>query len=70
VLVEVLRRIGPDLQRTRIKSAAESLHDWKLGIDTPVSFAADKHQGLNQVYYTVAENERFVRLLDWKRWRK
>jgi ABC-type branched-subunit amino acid transport system substrate-binding protein len=70
VLLEVLRRIGPTLDRSRIPAAAESLHDWDLGIGTPVSFAAHKHQGLDKVYYTVAEKGRFVRLTDWKRWSK
>jgi ABC-type branched-subunit amino acid transport system substrate-binding protein len=70
VLVEVLRKVGPDLDRARIPAAVESLTDLDLGIDIHASFGAAHHQGLDQVYYTVVDDGRFVRLLDWKRFAK
>jgi ABC-type branched-subunit amino acid transport system substrate-binding protein len=70
VLVEVLRRMGPELDRTQIKRTVESIHDLDVGIDTPVSYGPGKHQGLDEVYYTVAENGHFVRVSNWNRWRK
>lgn len=70
LLVEILKRMGPALEKHRIKHVVESIHDLDLGIGIPVSFGPSRHQGLNQVYYTVVENGRFVRLTDWNRWRQ
>jgi ABC-type branched-subunit amino acid transport system substrate-binding protein len=70
VLVEVLRRLGPEPQRARLRAAAESIRGLDLGIGVPVSFGPGKHQGLDQVYYTVAEEGRFVPVADWKKWAK
>jgi branched-chain amino acid transport system substrate-binding protein len=70
LLVEVLRRMGPDPRRERIKEVVESIKDLDLGIDATVSFGPGKHQGLDQVYYTVASDGRFVTLKDWKVWSK
>jgi ABC-type branched-subunit amino acid transport system substrate-binding protein len=70
VLVEVLRRLGPDPDRTRLRATVEAIRDLDLGIGVPVSFGPDKHQGLDQVYYTVAEDGRFVPIRDWTRWAK
>jgi branched-chain amino acid transport system substrate-binding protein len=68
--VEILKRMGPSLDRAAIKNAVESIHNWDLGIGTPVSFDAHKHQGLDNVYFTVAQDGKFVRIDDWKRWAK
>ncbi len=70
VLVEILKKMGPDPHPGQIRSTVESIHELDLGIGVPVSFGAGKHQGLDRVYYTVAENGRFVPVADWKRWQK
>jgi ABC-type branched-subunit amino acid transport system substrate-binding protein len=70
VLVEVLRRLGPEPERARLRATVEAIRDLDLGIGVPVSFGPDKHQGLDQVYYTVAEGGRFVPVRDWTRWAK
>jgi ABC-type branched-subunit amino acid transport system substrate-binding protein len=70
VLVEVLRRMGPELERTRLRATVESVRDLDLGIGVPVSFGPGKRQGLDQVYYTTVEDGRFVPVRDWKRWAK
>jgi hypothetical protein len=69
LLVEVLRRMGPRLERKRLPEVVESIRDFDLGIEHPVSFGPGKHQGSEQVYYTVVRDGRFVRLQDWERWR-
>lgn len=69
LLVEVLRRLGSSLERARIPAAAESIRDYDLGIDRPVSFGPGKHQGLDAVYYVTVEDGRFVPITDWSRWR-
>jgi branched-chain amino acid transport system substrate-binding protein len=70
LLVEILKRLGPNPEKKRIKAVVESVAKWDLGIDVPVSFRPDRHQGLDSVYFTTAENGRFVPLKDWARWRK
>ena len=60
VLVEGLRRAGPDLDRDRFLDAIESIQDLDLGIDNPLSFSADDHQGLERVYFTLYENGHFT----------
>jgi ABC-type branched-subunit amino acid transport system substrate-binding protein len=70
LLVEVLRRLGPELDRDQLRERAEAVRDFDLGINTPVSFGPDRHQALDQVYYRVVEGDRFVPLRSWERWRK
>jgi ABC-type branched-subunit amino acid transport system substrate-binding protein len=68
LLAEVLRKVGPELDRRRIPAAAEALGKVNLGIGAPVSFGPHKHQGLSRVYYTEVRQGRFVPLRDWRRW--
>ena len=68
LLTEVLDRVGPD---RGVREAAESIKDFDLGIDAPASFGPGKRQAMSRVYFTVAQDGRFVRLPDedWeKRW--
>ncbi len=64
VLVEGLRRAGPQLDRERFIDAIESIQDIDLGIANTLSFSPTDHQGLERVYFTVFENGRFVWLKD------
>ena len=66
VIVEGLRRAGPNLTRRRFRQGLESLHDFDLGIGAPLSFGTNRHQGLDSVYFTRVENERWVSITDWK----
>lgn len=70
LLVEILRRMGKEPTKTRIKETVERMKDIDLGIGALVSFGPDKHQGLDRVYYTTLKNGRFVPLESWERWRK
>jgi branched-chain amino acid transport system substrate-binding protein len=86
LLVEVLRRLGPQPHRSRIKAAVESIQDFDLGLgksalrrgpdqvplDVRVWFDKQRHQGLDEVYFTRVHEGRFVPLAgsDWQRWRK
>lgn len=60
VLVEGLRRAGPQLDRESFLNAIESIHDLDLGIDNPLSFSPHDHQGFERVYFTLFENGRFT----------
>lgn len=65
VLVQGLRAAGANLDRARFARALESLHGFDLGIGAGLSFSAEDHQGLSQVYFTTVENGRWVPLKDW-----
>ena len=66
VIVEGLRRAGPELTRHGFRRGLESLRDFNLGIGAPLSFGTNGHQGLNSVYFTHAENGLWVPITDWK----
>jgi ABC-type branched-subunit amino acid transport system substrate-binding protein len=59
VLVEGLRRAGPDPDREHFIDAVESIHDFSLGIANPVDYGPHDHEGLEQVYMTVIKGGRF-----------
>lgn len=66
VIVEGLRRAGPHLTRRGFRQGLESLRDYDLGIGAPLSFGANRHQGLDSVYFTRVENDSWVPITDWK----
>lgn len=55
ILLEGLRRAGPDLDTDRLVEALESIRDLDLGIGARVSFSAEDHQGSRQVWGTVLQ---------------
>ncbi|WP_052360090.1 ABC transporter substrate-binding protein [Desulfovibrio alcoholivorans] len=65
VLVEGLRRAGRDLTRERFLDAIESVRNFSVGIASPVSFAPDRHQGLERVYFTLLDKGAFTLVADW-----
>jgi len=67
VLVEGLRRAGPDPDRERFIEAVETIRDYSLGLADTLAYAAGDHQGLERVYFTKLEKGRFVLVTDWNR---
>jgi len=65
VVVEALRRTGPNLTRIGYRQALESLKNFDLGIGAPLTFGPDRHQGLDSVYFTRVDGERWVPIADW-----
>lgn len=59
ILVEGLRRAGPDLTREGFVRALESLRDYPLGGRTVVSFSPESRQGMGSVYFTRLVGGRF-----------
>ncbi len=62
LLVEILRRMGPNPRTDMIRETVETIRDYDIGIDAPVTFAPDRRQGLNIVFLTTVEDGRFVPL--------
>jgi len=65
VVVEALRRAGPNPTRVGFRQALESFKNFDLGIGAPLSFGPERHQGLDNVYFTRVEGERWVPIADW-----
>ncbi len=65
VIVEGLRRAGANPTRQGFRQALESLRGLDLGIGAPVTFTAERHQGLDNVYFTRVDGERWVPVTDW-----
>ena len=65
VIVEALRRAGANGGRQSFRQALESLRGLDLGIGAPLTFTAERHQGLDSVYFTRVEGERWVPVADW-----
>ena len=65
VIVEGLRRAGPNPTRQGLRQALESLRSFDVGIGASLSFSRERHQGLDSVYFTRVENERWVPVADW-----
>ena len=62
LLTEILRRAGGARSPARLREVAEDIRAFDLGIGTPVGFSAHDHQGLDRVYLTTVEEDRFVPL--------
>jgi ABC-type branched-subunit amino acid transport system substrate-binding protein len=65
VIVEGLRRAGPHPTRAGFRQALESLRSLDLGIGAPLTFGPERHQGLDNVYFTHVEKDRWVPIADW-----
>ena len=65
VVVEGSRRAGPNLTRHGFRQALESLRNLDLGIGAALSFGPNHHQGLDSVYFTHVEKDRWVPVADW-----
>ena len=68
VIVEALRRMKGDLEPARLKDVVESIRDFDIGIDAPISFGPNRHQALQYVYFASVERGRWVPVVDWQRW--
>ena len=65
LMTEILTRLGPNPARANIQNSVFSINDFDLGIDERVSFSPQKRQGMDQVYYTVVDGNRFIPITDW-----
>jgi branched-chain amino acid transport system substrate-binding protein len=69
LLVEVLRRMGPQPTRAKIAGVVRAIDDVDLGMGERISFRHG-NQGSNAIYYTTVRDGRFVPITDWKEWAK
>lgn len=60
MLVEILKRLGPNPKGASIERTVEGIKDYDLGINVPVNFGPDRHQGLDVVFLTTVDSGRLV----------
>ena len=55
-----------------LRAAAESLTKADIGIDVPLRFGPDRHQGLDRVYFTTVRDGKFVPMeqRQWQAWQR
>ena len=70
LLVQILSNMGSAPAKDRIKETVENVRNLDLGVGSLISFGPDKHQGLDRVYYTTLEDNKFVPLASWEKWIK
>ena len=66
LMTEILRRLGRRLDKSRLEQAVFSVRNFPMGIDQRVSFGPNRRQGMQRVYYTVADGSHFEMLYDWE----
>ena len=66
LMTEILRRLGGRPDRSRLEEAVFSVRNFPLGIGERVSFGPNRRQGMQRVYYTVADGSHFALLRDWE----
>jgi ABC-type branched-subunit amino acid transport system substrate-binding protein len=60
VMIEALKRNGPQLDTERLVATLEGLRNIDIGLGTPVSFGQSEHQGVHKVWGTqLDENGRY-----------
>ena len=60
VLVEGLKKAGPDITREKFIEAIESINNFDLGILNRLSFGKNDYQGLDRVYFTKIKNGELI----------
>ena len=65
VITEALKRAGANAGRPTFRQALESLRGLDLGIGAPLTFTPERHQGLDSVYFTRVDGDRWVPIVDW-----
>ena len=68
LITEIISRMGDNPQRSGIEDAVFNVRNYDIGVGERVSFnrAQNRRQGMQRVYYTVVEGDRFVPLEDWE----
>jgi len=52
IVLEALRRAGPQPDTEKVVDSLESLHDFNMGLGTPINFGATEHQASHKVWGT------------------
>jgi branched-chain amino acid transport system substrate-binding protein len=50
ILAEAVKRVGRDINMEKLVDELERMHDFDLGLGTPVTFSSNEHQGSHKVW--------------------
>jgi branched-chain amino acid transport system substrate-binding protein len=64
VLVEALRRAGPELDTEKLVDALEGLRNLDLGLGTPVNYGRTEHQAVHKVWGTELDGSGHYQAID------
>ena len=64
VLVEALRRAGPQLDTEKLVDALEGLRNLDLGLGTPVNYGRTEHQAVHKVWGTQLDGSGHFQAID------
>jgi len=60
VLIEALRRAGPLPDTEKVVEALQNMHNFDIGLGTPINFSKSEHQAVHKVWGTqLDENGKF-----------
>ena len=57
VLIEGLRRVGPQIDTERLVNALEAIRDFDLGVGPKISFGSGAHQALHKIWGTQLDDK-------------
>jgi len=69
LVVEMLRRMGPNPQKADIPDVIEKMTSYDVGLDVPLHYNHRRHQGLDRVYFMMLRDNRHMPVVNWERWR-
>ena len=64
VLVEALKRAGPQLDTEKLVDSLEGLRDLDLGLGTPVNYGRTEHQAVHKVWGTELDGNGHYQAID------
>jgi ABC-type branched-subunit amino acid transport system substrate-binding protein len=64
MLVEGLKRVGPQVDTERLIETLESIHDLDLGLGTVLSFSSSEHQASHKVWGTQLDETGHFKAVD------
>lgn len=65
ILTKMQEKFG-DYKPEYLPEIIEHINNLDLGINSPISFEKNNHQGLNKIYYTMIKNGKYIPFTDWE----
>lgn len=70
LLVEILKSVPDFSLPLDLRPIVEKVENLDIGIGVPITFSAQKHQALSNVYYTTVESKKFIPIRNWEKFTK
>ncbi len=64
ILAEAIKRVGPDLNTEKLVDELERMHNFDMGLGTPISFSMNEHQGSHKIWGTELDETGHYQPLD------